>query len=154
VLLWIFMMRSLRHNVYRRYTAIWNFAYVTNAAGAIDDKGCILAPYTYQYFVLNATFDAQQLPSDEHVLTVTTTTQLPVQPTGLLPVTGSTSSASTGTGSTPTTTSSVSTKTGTPPTTSQPPPHSSAPSSAARTGRYSVIAGFVGVVVVGLGWLA
>jgi hypothetical protein len=72
------------HRVRRRYTAFWNFTYITSSSGAVDTKRCAIAPFSAQSFLLNASFDVQQLSKGPEEKSSRFTTQLPAQPTGLV----------------------------------------------------------------------
>jgi hypothetical protein len=137
-------MQSLTHSVWRSYTALWTFTYITSQAGVLDANGCPAAPLSYQSFALNASFEVQQLSTStaDPATTSIITTQLSAQPTGLLPFSTSASTLKS-TGSIP-----------------APPTKPSSPSSATSslnalrmTGWCRAVTGLVGVSAV-LGWLA
>jgi hypothetical protein len=139
-------MQSLTHSVGRSYTAFWTFTYITSQAGVLDAKGCPAAPFSYQSFALNASFEVQQLSTSTAAPDTTSiiTTQLSAQPTGLLPSSTSSSTLK-GTGSAPTIEL--------PAKPSSPTSGSSSLNVSRMMRWYGAVAGLAGVSVA-LGWLA
>jgi hypothetical protein len=67
-----------------RYTAFWNFTYITSSNGTLDSSGCVVAPFSLQSFLLNASFEVQQLSKGTGEVSINHTTELPAQPTGIV----------------------------------------------------------------------
>jgi hypothetical protein len=80
------LLRTLTHYMHDRcrYTVFWNFTYITSSNGTLDPSGCVVAPFSFQSFLLNASFEVQQLSNGSGEVTVSHTTELPRQPTGIV----------------------------------------------------------------------
>jgi hypothetical protein len=67
-----------------RYTAFWNFSFITSAAGALNGTCSPAPPLAYESQILNASFEVRQLSPGAGAPAETLTTELPSQPTGIV----------------------------------------------------------------------
>jgi hypothetical protein len=66
-----------------RYTAFWNFTYITSAAGKLDGT-CPAPPLAYESLLVNASFAVTKQDREVQDPPSTFTTALPSQPTGIV----------------------------------------------------------------------
>jgi len=73
------------------YTAFWNYSYgISSDPSQANASYCGPPPFTYQSFLLNHTFEVQDIGADASVNPTTASSELPTQPTGTLNTSGGT----------------------------------------------------------------